>query len=46
VLKDYGGLDGTQAGETASWALVLILSAVGSGESPADATIAAKGDTR
>ncbi|WEJ12169.1 TetR/AcrR family transcriptional regulator [Sinorhizobium prairiense] len=46
VLKDYGGLDGTQAGETASWALELILSAVGSGESPADATIAAKGDTR
>ncbi len=42
VLKDYGGLDGTQAGETASWALELILSAVGSSESPADATIAAK----
>ncbi|MER8577085.1 TetR/AcrR family transcriptional regulator, partial [Mesorhizobium sp. M1338] len=29
VLKDYGGLDGAQAGETASWALELILSAVG-----------------
>ncbi|MGK9264834.1 TetR/AcrR family transcriptional regulator [Sinorhizobium meliloti] len=42
VLKDYGGLDGTQAGETASWALELILSAVSSGEIPADATIAAK----
>ncbi|TPP10374.1 TetR/AcrR family transcriptional regulator [Rhizobium glycinendophyticum] len=46
VLKDYGGLDGTQAGEAASWALELILSAIGSGETAADATIAAKGDTR
>lgn len=46
VLKDYGGLDGTQAGEAASWALELILSAINSGETAADATIAAKGDTR
>jgi AcrR family transcriptional regulator len=46
VLKDYGGLDGTQAGETASWALELILSAISSGETAADATIAAKGDMR
>lgn len=46
VLKDYGGLDGTQAGEAASWALELILSAISSGETAADATIAAKGDTR
>ncbi|TIV81741.1 MAG: helix-turn-helix transcriptional regulator [Mesorhizobium sp.] len=36
VLKDYGGLTGTQAGETASWALEVILSAVTSGHSPAD----------
>lgn len=46
VLKDYGGLDGTQAGEAASWALELILSAITSSETAADATIAAKGDTR
>lgn len=46
VLKDYGGLDGTQAGEAASWALELILSAINSGETAADVTIAAKGDTR
>ena len=46
VLKDYGGLDGTQAGEAASWALELILSAINPGETAADATIAAKGDTR
>jgi len=46
VLKDYGGLDGTQAGETASWALELILSAVRSGETAADPTIAAKGVMR
>lgn len=46
VLKDYGGLDGAQAGEAASWALELILSGIDSGETAADATIAAKGDTR
>ena len=46
VLKDYGGLDGAQAGETASWALELILSAIGPRETPADATIATKGDRR
>ena len=46
VLKDYGGLDGTQAGEAASCALELILSAINSGETAADATIAAKGDMR
>lgn len=46
VLKDYGGLDGTQAGEAASWALELILSAINLGETAADATIAAKGDAR
>jgi len=34
VLKDYGGLTGAQAGETASWALETILSAVASGSSP------------
>jgi AcrR family transcriptional regulator len=38
VLKDYGGLTGAQAGETASWAIEVILSAVSSGRSPADAT--------
>lgn len=37
VLKDYGGLTGAQAGETASWALDLILSAVTLGNSPTDA---------
>lgn len=36
VLKDYGGLDGAQAGETASWALEVILSAVTSGGLNAD----------
>jgi AcrR family transcriptional regulator len=46
ALKDYSGLDGTQAGEAASWALELILSAISLGETAADATIAAKGDTR
>jgi len=34
VLKDYGGLTGAQAGETASWALDTILSAVASGSMP------------
>ena len=34
VLKDYGGLDGAQAGEIASWALDTILSAVASGSLP------------
>lgn len=37
VLKDYGGLSGAQAGETASWALEVILSAVTRGEASADA---------
>ncbi len=37
VMKDYGGLTGTQAGETASWALETILSAIGSGDASADA---------
>lgn len=46
MLKDYGGLDGSQAGETASWALETIMSAIGSGGTPADATIATKGDKR
>lgn len=36
VLKDYGGLDGAQAGETASWALGVILSAVTPGGCVAD----------
>ncbi|MDX8518997.1 TetR/AcrR family transcriptional regulator [Mesorhizobium dulcispinae] len=36
VLKDYGGLTGAQAGETASWALEVILSAVTPGHSPAE----------
>ncbi|MCB4769642.1 TetR/AcrR family transcriptional regulator [Ancylobacter sp. Lp-2] len=31
ILKDYGGLTGTEAGEAASWALDTILSAVASG---------------
>lgn len=34
ALTDYGGLTGTQAGEAASWALRLILSAIGQGEDP------------
>lgn len=46
VLKDYGGLDGTQAGETASWALDLILSAAKSAETAANATIADRGEMR
>jgi hypothetical protein len=36
ILKDYGGLTGTQARETASWVLEVILSAITSGHSPAD----------
>ncbi|QDL94313.1 TetR/AcrR family transcriptional regulator (plasmid) [Paroceanicella profunda] len=36
VLKDYGGLSGAQAGEAASWALEVILSAVTKGEIRAD----------
>lgn len=36
ILKDYGGLTGAQAGETASWALELILSAVDPGHEKAD----------
>lgn len=38
VLKDYGGFSGAQAGEAASWALKVILSAVTPGGSPADGT--------
>ncbi|WP_192258164.1 TetR/AcrR family transcriptional regulator [Mesorhizobium silamurunense] len=38
ILKDYGGLTGAQAGETASWALEVILSAVTPGHSPAEVT--------
>ncbi|MBN9274871.1 MAG: TetR/AcrR family transcriptional regulator, partial [Mesorhizobium sp.] len=34
ALRDYGGLTGAQAGETASWALDTILSAVASGSLP------------
>lgn len=45
VLKDYGGLDGTEAGEAASWALELILSAAVSGDAAGDPTIADEGDT-
>jgi AcrR family transcriptional regulator len=37
VLKDYGGLTGAQAGETAAWALETILSAIAPGPTPADA---------
>jgi hypothetical protein len=42
VLKDYGGLTGAQAGETASWALDMILSAVASGPVAANAPSKAK----
>lgn len=38
VLKDYGGLTGPEAGETASWALRVILSAVAPATIVADAT--------
>lgn len=38
ALKDYGGLTGTQAGETASWALEVILSAVTTSTDIADGT--------
>jgi AcrR family transcriptional regulator len=38
VMKDYGGLAGTEAGEAASWALELILSAVSRDETVADAS--------
>ena len=41
-LKDYGGLTGAPAGETASWALELILSAVSPGDHSADVTSQAK----
>ncbi len=46
VLRDYGGLDGSEAGEAASWALELILSAATTGDHAGDPTIADKGDTR
>lgn len=36
VMKDYGGLTGAQAGRAATWALEAILSAVASGNVPAD----------
>jgi AcrR family transcriptional regulator len=36
VMKDFGGLSGREAGEAASWALELILSAVSRSESVAD----------
>lgn len=36
VLKDYGGLTGAEAGETAAWALELLLSAAASAASIAD----------
>ena len=38
VLKDYGGLSGAQAGEAASWALEVILSAITEGRLPAGVT--------
>jgi AcrR family transcriptional regulator len=37
VMKDYGGLTGSEAGEAASWALALILSAVSRDDTVADA---------
>jgi AcrR family transcriptional regulator len=37
VMKDYGGLTGPEAGEAASWALELILSAVSRDDTVADA---------
>ena len=37
VMKDYGGLTGPEAGEAASWALELILSAISRGNTVADA---------
>jgi AcrR family transcriptional regulator len=36
VMKDFGGLTGTQAGQAASWALRLILSAASRGDVTAD----------
>lgn len=42
VLKDYGGLTGAQAGEAASWALEVILSAVTQSNDLADKTSHAK----
>lgn len=36
VLKDYGGLTGAQAGEAATWALEVILSAITPGKTAAD----------
>lgn len=36
VLKDYGGLTGAEAGQTAAWALERLLSAAGSAPSDAD----------
>jgi hypothetical protein len=36
-MKDYGGLTGSEAGEAASWALALILSAVSRDDTVADA---------
>lgn len=37
VMKDFGGLTGPEAGEAASWALELILSAVSRDDTVADA---------
>jgi AcrR family transcriptional regulator len=37
VMKDFGGLTGPEAGEAASWALALILSAVSRDDTVADA---------
>lgn len=36
VLKDYGGLTGTEAGQAAAWALQLLLSAAASASPDAD----------
>lgn len=44
VMKDYGGLNGTEAGQTASWALEVILSAITSGQRPSDRASLSRSD--
>lgn len=46
VLKDYGGLTGSEAGETASWALEVILSAATSSHSRAHSAAGTTSQTK
>ena len=44
VMKDYGGLSGTEAGETDSWALEVILSAIASSQRSSDRASISRSD--